>query len=97
MNIIHIIIGVVIVIVLIEVIKHLFFRKTAKLIMIIFVLLILFLVFSYSFKNMESFQDNKVIQTGAVITDKFFGLLKENIDTEAFVNSTVKSNKLFKS
>lgn len=97
MDIVQIAVGAIICIVLMELIKHFFFKKTAKLVIMLIIIFILFLVFSYAFKNVESFQDNKLVQTGAVVADKLFGVLKEKADTDSFVNSTLKSNKLFKS
>ena len=97
MEIVHIIIFIIATILVLEVVKHFFFKKTAKVIMFFFVILILFLAFSYTFKNVEKFQDNHFIQTGAVITGEVVDFLKEKVDTKSLVNSTVKSNKLFKS
>lgn len=93
----YIIIGVILVIVVLEIVKHLFFRKSAKLVMILFIVLILFLAFSYAFKGVEKFQDNSFIQTGAVVSGEIVDFFKEKVDTKDIINSTVKSNKLFKS
>lgn len=97
MDIVHVIIGIIITIVVLEIIKHLFFKKTAKLVMFVFIILILFLLFSYTFKNLEVFEGNRFVQTGAVVAGKIVDILKDEVDTQSIVNSTVKSNKLFKS
>ncbi len=73
------------------------FRKTSKLLMTLLLVLIFFLLFSYAFKNKVSFQDNKVVQTGAVIAEEVVKIFQERIGSEQIINSTVKSNKLFKS
>lgn len=46
---------------------------------------------------MESFQDNKFVQTGAVIAEEIVKIFQERIGSEQIINSTLKSNKLFKS
>ena len=97
MEFIHIILFLICGIVALEMVKHLFFKKTSKMIMIFFIVFISFLVFSYSFKNIEKFEDNKLIQTGAVISGEIVSVFKEKVDIKELVNSTVKSNKLFKS
>ena len=97
MKIIYIIFGLIIAIVLLEFVKHHFLKKTSKLIMFGFIILVIFLSFSYTFKDVDDFKDNSIIQTGAVITGGIITIFNENVDTEAIINSTVKSNKLFKS
>lgn len=79
-----------------KVIKGLFFKKTVKLFTMALLVIILFLLLSYAFKDISSFQDNKFVQTGAVVAEKIIGAFKENVDTEQILNSTLKSNKLFK-
>lgn len=96
MNFILLIIGLIGVIVALEMMKHLLFKKTSKMIIIFFIVLILFFAFSYTFRDVETFQDNKVIQTSAVVSEEIFGILKEKVDIGGVVNSTIKSNKLFK-
>ncbi len=97
MEIIHIILGIIVVIACIEIVKHLFFKKTSRLLMVSLFVLIFFLVFSYVFKDSESFQDNKFVQTGGVIAEEVVQIFKEKVGSEQFLNSTLKSNKLFKS
>lgn len=97
METIHIILGIIVVIACFSIIKHMLFRKTSKLLMILVLVLIFFLLFSYSFKNKVSFQDNKFVQTGAVIAEEVVKIFQERIGSERIINSTVKSNKLFKS
>lgn len=97
MSIIYILIGLVIAVFLLEFIKHHFLKKTSKMIIFGFIILFLFLAFSYAFQDVEDFKDSNVIQTGAAVADGFVKIFEENVDTDALINSTVKSNKLFKS
>ena len=97
MEVIYIIMGLIGIVIVLEVLKHMFFKKSAKTILIFFVILVLFLSFSYTFRNIETLEDNKIVQTGALITGEIVNLLKEKGDISSFINSTVKSNKLFKS
>jgi len=97
MEIIYIIAGLILSLIVLEFVKHMFFKKTAKFVVIIFVIFILFLSFSYILKDVESFKENNFIQTSAVISGEIFDIVKENVDKDALLNSTVKSNKLFKS
>ncbi|MDP2907570.1 MAG: hypothetical protein Q8O03_06520 [Nanoarchaeota archaeon] len=97
MEIIHLILGIIVAIACSLIIKHMIFKKTSKLLMTLLLMLILFLIFSYAFKNTGSFQDNKFVKTGAVIAEEVVKIFQERIDSEQIINSTVKSNKLFKS
>ncbi len=97
MEIIHLILGIIVAIACFSIIKHMLFRKTSKLLMTLLLVLIFFLLFSYAFKNTESFQDNKFVQTGAVIAEEVVKIFQERIGSEQIINSTVKSHKLFKS
>jgi len=97
MDIILIIICLVGLLLVMEFFKHLLVKKSAKLITIFFIILIFFLLFSFAFKNSEVFEENKIIQTGATISDSINEIIKDKIDLNDFTNSTLKSNKLFKS
>lgn len=97
MDVIKIIIFVIAIIFVLELVKHMFFKKTAKFVILIFMILIIFLAFSYTFKNAETFQGNRFVQTGAVVAGEIVDFFGKRVDTESLVNSTVKSNKLFKS
>jgi len=97
MGIIHLILGIIIIMVCLSIIKHIIFKQTSKLLMTLLLLLIFFLIFSYVFKNIESFENNKFVQTGATIDGEVIKLFQERIGSEQIINSTVKSNKLFKS
>lgn len=96
MNLVHIIIGILILISCLEIIKYLFLKRTVKITFFILIIFILFLCFSYTFKEVENFKDNKFIQAWAVVAGELTDFFKEKVDPEYIVNSTVKSNKLFK-
>ncbi len=97
MEFIHIIILIIMAIFLLEILKHFLVKKTSKTIILIFIILVFFLLFSYNFKDVDFLKENQFIQTGAVIADKLVTTFNNNVDTEVLLNSTVKSNKLFKS
>lgn len=97
MEVVRIILGMIILIACFSIIKHLIFKRTSKLLMTLLLVLIFFLLFSYLFKNTGSFQDNKFVQIGAVIDEEIIQIFQERIGSEQIINSTVKSNKLFKS
>lgn len=96
MEIVPLLVGFIIAIVVLEVIKHLFLKKSAKIVLFLFVLLILFLGFSAAFKDVDPFKENSFIQTGAVVAVALKDAITDKVDTEEVLNSTVKSNKLFK-
>lgn len=96
MEIIHVIAGILILLSCIEIIKYLFLKRTVKLIMLVLIILILFLCLSYILRDVETFKDSNVIQTGAVIAGELTNFFKEKVGPDYIINSTVKSNKLFK-
>ena len=77
----HIIIGIILAIILLELVKNLFFKKSSKFLTIVIILVIVFLAFSYTFKNAETFKDNEFVQTGAAIAGDFVGFFEEKVDT----------------
>lgn len=96
MEIIHVVVGILIFISCLEIIKYLFLKRTVKITFFLIIILILFLCLSYILRDVETFKDNNVIQTGAVVVGELTNFFKEKVDPECIINSTVKSNKLFK-
>ena len=97
MGLIQIVIALIVVVIVMELVKHLFFKKSSKIFKVVIITLAVFLLFSYAFKDVDHVGENKIIQTGAAITEEISQTFEEKVDTEGIINSTVKTNKLFKS
>lgn len=85
MNIIDIVVFVLIVILILEIFKHIILRKTAKILIMLIIFLIIFLaISSYLTSNNLVKTENKFIITGAAI----FEDIKENIEKNNLINNT---------
>lgn len=90
MNIIYIILLVILGLIILEAVKHLFVRKFSKTIFIIFIIFLILITISYFVADSPVFEDNKFVQTGAVIAEN----VKENIPTEG-ITSSLDTNNFF--
>ncbi|MDD5177898.1 MAG: hypothetical protein PHT54_01275 [Candidatus Nanoarchaeia archaeon] len=79
MNWVLIVVGIIVLWLLIELLKHLFLRKTAKVLIMLILIGVLFLGTSKIMSDSGLIdQDNKVITTGATITDKILDNFGKN-------------------
>lgn len=92
MNWLTIILLVVFCFVVLELIKHLLLKKTAKLVIFLIFLLVLFIFFSNYASDQDEFKDNKFVQTGASI----FSDVKENLEEGDIINETIRAKELIK-
>jgi len=97
MELLTVAIGLILLILAFKFVQHLFSQRFDKIIIFIFLVVAIFLLFSYAFKDAEVFEGNKIVQESSAVAGNVIGVFKEKVDTESLVNSTVKSNKLFKS
>jgi len=100
MEITQFVLGLIVAVVAFKVVKHLLFRKTYKVLMAAILLLIIFLYFCYILNDYSKFKDNKIIYTGSAVAEEVMNIFKEEtgvVQIDQLVNSTLKTNKLFKS
>jgi len=91
MNLTTILLLVIVGFIIFEFTKHLLFKKTAKVILVIFLILILFLTFSYFTADQQAFRENKAIQTGAAIAES----IDKNLDLSKYFKD-LNTDNLFK-
>ncbi|MFH1332173.1 MAG: hypothetical protein ABIH63_02710 [archaeon] len=89
------IIGMVVGVLLFEVAKHFFFKRTGRLVLFLVIVFILFIIFSAVFAKNDFFKENKFVQTGAAIANVFSknteGVRQEGLDKgSGLFNSTFK-------
>lgn len=86
------IIGMVIGVLIFEVVKHFFLRRTGRFVLFLVLLFILFIIFSAIFAKTDFFEGNKFVQTGAAIANVF------SVNTEGFTEEGVeKGSSIFNS